>query len=53
MRSSDYIRRRALERLYERRDTVDELIVVLERYQTMKQGRRAPCIEINAVRKCS
>ena len=54
IRASDMIRQRALERLYERRATVDELIDVLERYQ--QQGCEqtlAPCIEISAVQKCS
>ena len=48
---SDAIRRRALERLYERRATVDELIDSLERYQ--QQRPQAVCIEISAGRKCS
>ena len=50
-RVTDDIRRRALERLYERRATVDELILVLERYQRERQ--LAPCINISAARKCS
>ena len=50
-RATDDIRRRALERLYERRSTVDELILVLERYQRERQ--LAPCISISAARKCS
>jgi hypothetical protein len=49
--NSDEIRRRALERLYERRATVDELIVVLERYQ--QERRPAPCIDISVGRKYS
>ena len=52
-RSSDNIRRRALERLYERRATVDELIEALERYQDKCRAAMVPCIEINAVPKCS
>ena len=51
-RDSDDIRRRALQRLYERRATVDELIGVLEQYQQDRR-RIAPCIDISAGRKCS
>jgi hypothetical protein len=51
--STDHIRRRALERLYERRAAVDDLIRSLEEYQRTKAGRRAPCVEISAVRTCS
>lgn len=51
--SVDMIRRRALERLYERRDTVEDLIRSLEDYQRCQETRRAPCIEFNAARKCS
>ena len=50
---SDSIRRRALERLYERRATVDELIDALERYQEERRQRVAPCISIAAARKWS
>ena len=50
---TDDIRQRALERLYERRDTVDELIFALENYLADRRASRAPCISINAVRKCS
>ena len=53
LRVSEGIRRRALNRLYERRATVDELISVLERYQDQQSGALAPCVEITAVRKCS
>jgi hypothetical protein len=45
-------RRRALERLYLRRAAVDDLIRSLEAYQ-QTTPRRAPCIPINAPRKCS
>jgi hypothetical protein len=52
--SADSIRRRALERLYERRDAVDSLIQSLEDYQRARVGRRkADCIAISARRKCS
>ena len=50
---SDAIRRRALERLYERRATVDDLIDSLERYQQERQRALAPCIDISVGRKCS
>jgi hypothetical protein len=49
----DSIRRRALERLYERRAAVDGLISSLEKYQKASATRRAACIEFNAERKCS
>ena len=52
-RTADHIRRRALERLYERRAAVDELIVLLERYQDTQQQSLAPCVPITAMRKCS
>jgi hypothetical protein len=45
-------RLRALERLYLRRDTVDELIRSLQAYEDRTE-RRAPCISISAARKCS
>ena len=51
--STDHIRRRALERLYERRAAVDDLIRSLEEYQRAKGRRRAPCIEFSAVQTCS
>jgi hypothetical protein len=46
------VRRRALERLYERREIVSELISVLEKYQDQRRGRLAPCIDISVARKC-
>jgi len=46
------IRRRALERLYERRDAVDQLIRSLERYRsTSQEADRALCIEFNVAGK--
>ena len=51
--SGDAIRRRALERLYERRDVVEDLIRSLEGYERCQQARAAGCIEISAARKCS
>jgi hypothetical protein len=46
---TDSIRRRALERLYERRSAVEQLIESLERYQ--RDAQRANCVEITAARK--
>jgi hypothetical protein len=51
--SADAIRRRALERLYERRDAVEYLIRSLEGYEKCHEGRAAACIDISAGRKCS
>lgn len=50
----DVLRRQALDRLYERREAVDNLIRTLEDYQRVKRDRRrAACVEISAARKCS
>ena len=49
---SDTIRHRALLRLYERLDTVDELITLLEKYQEESKTRRASCIDISVGRRC-
>ena len=46
--STDSFRRRALERLYERRCAVDELIESLECYQSAQSSRRANCVEITS-----
>jgi hypothetical protein len=46
------IRVQALERLYLRREAVDELIRSLEQYEETVP-RRAPCIPFSADRKCS
>ncbi|HXK03213.1 MAG TPA: hypothetical protein VMS37_12480 [Verrucomicrobiae bacterium] len=51
--ASDAIRRRALERLYERRETLNELIDTLQRYQEERRRLLAPCIDISVARKCS
>lgn len=51
--SADAIRTRALERLYERRDAVDDLIRSLEGYAECHQARLDSCIEFSAARKCS
>lgn len=47
----DLIRRRALERLYERRAAVQDLIRSLEDYQRSTKSRMAGCIELTAVRR--
>jgi hypothetical protein len=49
----DLLRRQALARLYERRDTVDNLIRTLEDYQRSQSGAQSGCIEITARRRCS
>ena len=52
---SDAIRRRALERLYERRTAVDHLIESLERYQECGASRPRAATRVTelAMRKCS
>lgn len=49
------IRRRALERLYQRREAISSLIGSLEDYQRIKRIREASCVELSAaaVRRCS
>jgi len=47
-RSSDFMRTRALERLYERKAAVDHLIRSLEEYQRIEGPRRAECVELRA-----
>jgi hypothetical protein len=49
----DVLRRQALARLYERRETVENLIRSLEDYQRTKADPTPPCIDISARRKCS
>ncbi|GEM_PF-2749938 len=49
----DILRRQALARLYERRETVENLIRSLEDYQRSQDENRSACIAINARRKCS
>ena len=51
--SMDFIRQRALERLYERRAAVDSLIQSLEEYGRTQESHRAMCIDITSRRKCS
>ena len=50
---ADAIRRRALERLYERRDAVEDLIRSLEGYEQCHKGCAAERIDVSAVWKCS
>lgn len=52
--SIDALRERALERLYERRCAVQNLIGALEDYQRSNAARRAHCVDISAfVQTCS
>ena len=51
-RVAEEARLRAFERLYLRREAVDELIRSLETYQDLAE-HRAPCVPISAARKCS
>ena len=46
---ADSIRRRALDRLYERRETVRTLIAALEDYQRSRETRLAQCISLTAI----
>jgi len=48
------LRSQALDRLYARRDTVDDLIRSLEDYLRCKQALSAECVDfLSAARKCS
>lgn len=49
----EVLRRQALERLYERRDTVENLIRSLEDYQRTQVETRPTCVEISSRRMCS
>jgi hypothetical protein len=49
----DVIRRRALQRLYERRNAVDILIQSLEDYQRARESGSGRSISFSAARKCS
>jgi len=51
--SIDLIRGRALDRLYERRDAVANLIHALEAYQRCREARLARCISFSSLPKCS
>ncbi len=48
----EYIRLRALERLYARRDALDDLIRSLQDYDAASTARRAQCIPISVGRRC-
>lgn len=50
--SVNHIRERALERLYARREAVDDLIRSLENYQSHNSDEEE-CLEFKAGRKCS
>lgn len=49
----DLIRRRALDRLYERKAAVENLIDSLEDYQRLRESRAAKTVNFNAARRCS
>jgi len=49
----DLMRRRALERLYERRTVVDTLIQSLEEYRELREARLSRPVDFTAARKCS
>ena len=51
--SRDLIRNRALDRLYQRRDGVQNLIRALEDYQESREARMAHRISFSSLRKCS
>ena len=51
--ASDLIKKRALERLYQRRETIDRLIDTLQQYQEEHRASIPPCKDITSVRKCS
>jgi hypothetical protein len=51
--SVDLVRKRALERLYERLAVVEDLISSLEDYERASQGRRAKCIEFTVAPRYS
>jgi hypothetical protein len=50
--SADFIRTRALERLYERKSVVEKLIRSLEDYQEVNGPKRAECIEFSGPQRC-
>jgi hypothetical protein len=49
----DLMRRRALDRLYERRAAVETLIQSLEDYQKIRDARLTQSVDFTAARKCS
>lgn len=44
----DSLRQQALDRLYQRRDVLENLIGALENYQSSRDSRKAECIDISA-----
>ena len=48
----EILRRQALERLYERRETVENLIRSLEDYQRSQTETRPACVEISSRQRC-
>jgi hypothetical protein len=50
---SDFIRRRALERLYERKAAVEDLIESLETYERITRPKTGECVPFRAEPKCS
>lgn len=51
--SVNYLRERALERLYARREAVDDLIRSLENYSQAQDAAAEECLEFSSGRKCS
>lgn len=49
----DMMRRRALDRLYERHAAIESLIQSLEDYQRFKETRTSSPLDFIATRKCS
>ena len=52
-RAIDQYRREALQRLYERREAVDDLIRSLEHYKKSSPSRKPECVAFSAEAKCS
>ena len=52
-RAIDASRKEALERLYERREAVDDLIRSLENYKRCSPERKAECIPFSVEERCS
>ena len=50
---NDFIRSRALERLYERKAAVEDLIRSLEGYERTIHPKTGKCVPFNAPEKCS
>lgn len=51
--SVNHLRQRALQRLYARRDAVDDLIRSLENYSRAQETEESGCLEFSSGRKCS